>query len=630
MTHETRATTPFLMDRSRLGRGLVGFAALTVAGLGILFAFTLKGDLADVTDHLSAGFMLLAALGMVADFLIGAVRYQIFLRRIRPGTSLWLPIKADLAARFVGAVTPSQTGGGPAQVFILWKGGIPIPAALSFLMINFVSTLVFFLMAGSFTAWVLRGSFSHGALQYLIQWSFVAFAGGLIFMIVGLVRPDLVVRLVSGLVRRLEASPRGWAQAAARGGRFLVDSAEEYRQKCVEFTRDAPWLVVASFVLTVVLYLNKFTLAWLVMRGLGVDGDFGLTLAVQALLHFILYVAPTPGGSGIAELSMGALMAVLLPTDLLGPFTLAYRFFILYLPAAVGAVVLAYALRPRAKTVNPVTTGAVVTALILSVVGAASPGAGQNPPELPPVEMARVRPLVGGSLVTTVATQKQRLLDALARGLAKVDNAAAEGDFTLAVDVGRYLVAAAPDDADAHYLLSVALGLRLETAGLRQKISMGDETRREAEIALRLDPDHAGAHYVMGRLYAGAMRLSPVARFVAQRILGANALRDVSWERAEYHLSRARDIEPDNPRPSTELGVLYIDTKRYGLAFAELTRACAAPAVQASDSLVVARACHLLSTLPCPDEGNHPVADPRGSCSERRPTPVSRWPGSGR
>ena len=349
MTHNANSTLPTFMDRRRMGRGLAAFAALTVAGLGVLFVFTLRGDMSDVVRNISAGFLFLAALGTVADLLIGALRYQIFLRRIRPGTSIGLPIKADLANRFIGAMTPSQTGGGPAQVFILHRGGIPIPEALSFLMINFVSTLVFFLVAGGLTAWGLRDHFTQGAVQYLVQWGFVAFLGGLMFMVVGLVRPDLIVRLVSSLVRWLEASPRAWAGVVAKGGRILLDSADRYQQSCTRFTREAPWLLVGSFLLTVVLYLNKFTLAWFVMRGLGVNGDYGTTLAVQALLHFILYVAPTPGGSGIAELSTGALMAVLLPTNLLGPFTLAYRFFLLYLPAAAGAAAVRVARRVLRK-----------------------------------------------------------------------------------------------------------------------------------------------------------------------------------------------------------------------------------------------------------------------------------------
>lgn len=337
-----------VVPRRKMIRGLAMFVLLTVGGLAALWHFTAEGGapLADgewsrhVLTSVSAGFLALALLCAAADLLVGAVRYQVFLRRIRPGTSLWLPMRADLANRFVGAITPSQTGGGPAQVYILWRGGIPIPDALSFLLINFLSTLVFFLVAGGVTAWIFRDRFPAGAIHALVQYAFIAFAACLLLMLAGLVRPDLLVRPIAWAAGRLEGRPDPASRITRRACLALTGSVEWYRAACTRFIRENPALPVLSFVLTLVLYLNKFTLAWLVMRSLGVEGDYLTTVAVQALLHFILFVAPTPGASGIAEIGTGALMAILMPAHLLAPFTLAYRFLLVYLPGTVGALVL--------------------------------------------------------------------------------------------------------------------------------------------------------------------------------------------------------------------------------------------------------------------------------------------------
>src|SRR3989304_771493 len=96
-------------------RGAKYFALFSMAGLCVLFILP-GGDTLGALRHVSPGFMLLAGLTGFLDLIIGAVRYQIFLRRIKPGSRFSLPIRADLANRFVGAVTPSQTGGGPGQV----------------------------------------------------------------------------------------------------------------------------------------------------------------------------------------------------------------------------------------------------------------------------------------------------------------------------------------------------------------------------------------------------------------------------------------------------------------------------------------------------------------------------------
>ncbi len=330
-------------------KGLAAFVALTAAGLVLLFTLSTRGDASWIPPSLHAGFLLLAAAGAALDIVIGALRYHVFIRKIRPGTALWLPIRADLANRFVGAVTPSQTGGGPAQVFVLHRGGVPVPEALSFLAINFLCTLVVFLAAGGAAAWALGDRVPAGIASLLVRYGGTVLLVGLGLILFALGRPDTCARLLERAAARLERIPAGWARECARTGRLLVGSADRYRTSCARFIREDPRLPLTGLLLTALLYLNKFTLAWLVMRGLGAEGAYGTTLAVQALLHLVLYVAPTPGGSGIAELATGALMALVLPGGLLGPFTLVYRALLVHAPAMAGACVLAAELRPRGR-----------------------------------------------------------------------------------------------------------------------------------------------------------------------------------------------------------------------------------------------------------------------------------------
>lgn len=618
------------ISRGSMKRGLVGFLLFTAVGLGALYVVTVRGDIESgnvgaLRDNLHVGFLLLAGLATLVDWAIGALRYHIFLRRIEPGTSFSVPFKADLVGRFTGAVTPSQTGGGPGQVFMLYKGGVQVPDVLSVLMVNFVATLVFFLVVGGTAAWYLQGQISNAAIQSLIQWAFVAFVSGLVFIALSLTRPDLLARPINALTRRLNGNPRGWARVVRRSGEVLVESAERYKESCVRCLREWPLLPVASLLLTVILYLNKFTIAWLIMLGLGVEESYPTTLALQALLHFILYVAPTPGGSGIGELSTAALMSSLVPAHLLGPFTLAYRFFMVYLPATVGAVLLAHTLRPgrgdapaaeeaplprgtpaarkasagkTAVAPKAATTGMVIALVLPALAPASLPGQTTDAP--PPIVLPRIE--ARSASLEDPAVIFDRRADLVRRAVARGILAASPEDslaaFQVAVDTARALVLAAQDDAEAHYLYSVALGNILELAGTREKIRLGAATRSEAETALALDPDHAGAHHVLGRLHGAAMRLNPVVRFLARRLLGAEALEGASWERAEYHFARARDLEPWNPRHTLELGVLYMDTDRPSLGLEALRQAATVPPVkEATDSLLVARAVRLVAAL---------------------------------
>jgi uncharacterized protein (TIRG00374 family) len=338
-----------LAQRVRLWRGAGYFAVFTAAGLGILFVLAARAETWVAFRNLHATFLGLTIAAVVADSVIGALRYHIFVRRMKPDARLLLSIRADLAGRFIGAITPSQSGGGPAQVFVFFRGGLSIAESLSFLAINFLATMAFFLLAGALAVNAVGGEVAAGAVTLLIRYGFTLVAALGAFVLLALLRPDLIERACRAMLHRLGDPVGGPVKAVRKAGIWIVDSVGRYRSACLAFIRESPILIVWSFVLTIALYVNEFTLAYLILRGLGVDAPYLDVLAVQALLQFVLYVAPTPGGSGIGELSTAALMASFMEPHLVGVFTLVFRFFQLYLPAAAGFFVLLDTLEPSAK-----------------------------------------------------------------------------------------------------------------------------------------------------------------------------------------------------------------------------------------------------------------------------------------
>jgi hypothetical protein len=262
------------LPERRAAKGLAAFFVLTIVGLVILFTATTRDAGGWVAPTLHGGILALAAASAALDIIIGALRYHLFIRKIRPGTSLWLPIRADLANRFVGAVTPSQTGGGPAQVFVLRRGGVPVPEALSFLAVNFLCTLVVLLAGGGAAAWALGDRVPAGVATHLVRYGGTVLLAGLGLILFALGRPDTCARILERGATRLERIPAVWASALARAARTLAGGTDRYRATCARFLREEPVLPLAALFLTLLLYLNKYTLAWLVMRGLGADGAY--------------------------------------------------------------------------------------------------------------------------------------------------------------------------------------------------------------------------------------------------------------------------------------------------------------------------------------------------------------------
>jgi uncharacterized membrane protein YbhN (UPF0104 family) len=61
-------------------------------------------------------------------------------------------------------------------------------------------------------------------------------------------------------------------------------------------------------------------------------------LLVQTLISFLLYFAPTPGASGLAEVLSVAVMSIYVPRPLLPSYTLLWRFINSYATVIFGSL----------------------------------------------------------------------------------------------------------------------------------------------------------------------------------------------------------------------------------------------------------------------------------------------------
>jgi uncharacterized protein (TIRG00374 family) len=92
-------------------------------------------------------------------------------------------------------------------------------------------------------------------------------------------------------------------------------------------------------------HANKLLAGYVAMRVLGIPADFTDILLLQTLISFLLYFAPTPGASGLAELTSAAVMSLYVPRELTPSYTVIWRFINSYATVIVGALIFWYWLR---------------------------------------------------------------------------------------------------------------------------------------------------------------------------------------------------------------------------------------------------------------------------------------------
>jgi hypothetical protein len=120
------------------------------------------------------------------------------------------------------------------------------------------------------------------------------------------------------------------------------------------------------------------------------------------------------------------------------------------------------------------------------------------------------------------------------------------------------------------FALAAVLGMRTDREGGRTKIRVASALNDELNAVLELDPDHAQARFLRGRLHAGVRRMGRVTRWLATNLLGGSTLKEATWEEAERNLAFAEAQAPDVPDHHLQLALLYRDTDRPELAAIEV------------------------------------------------------------
>lgn len=130
-----------------------------------------------------------------------------------------------------------------------------------------------------------------------------------------------------------------------------------------------------------------------------------------------------------------------------------------------------------------------------------------------------------------------------------------EAHYADAEKWARSCVSMAPDDADCHLFLAVAVGRVALFSGKKKMIRLSKEVRAESLTAIELNPNLDGSYHVLGRWNRKVAGLSWFSRTFVKVIYGA--FPPASNENAVENFDIAIDLRPDRMLHYFELGVTY-------------------------------------------------------------------------
>lgn len=328
-----------VFNKNVIYKGCLWLGLITIASVAVIFFYNHTGDTVKALSSINIKFILICLVMLFVDLMLGSWRNHIFIRKLNPEISHWVSFKANVANMFMGAVTPFHGGAGPGQLYVYHRHGVKVLDAFIVSLINMGSTLLFMPIAGLFAIFFMNNELDSGLIPTLLRYGFSVFFIFLLAFLLAFWKPLWVGKALQKLARAFGKVFPSKKEKAEHWGVTSFNNILKYQQICSKLLKDQPFLFPLSLLITTLLYLNKYCMQYVILLGLGIQADLLQVISIQILIQFMIYFAPSPGGSGFAEAGIAVLFAKIVPASVLSVFTLLQRSFLLFFPALIGAYV---------------------------------------------------------------------------------------------------------------------------------------------------------------------------------------------------------------------------------------------------------------------------------------------------
>jgi hypothetical protein len=299
---------------------------MSLASIIIILKFTETNVSWKMLSQVQGRFLILGLVLHMFSWVFYAVRLKLLTSLAGHEISFRLSLISTLASNFLAAITPSSAGGEPLRIKILADDGMSYGSATAVAVgerlldsIFFVASLALFLIFSDFlTGFGLK----IGAFFFVLLLLFLTFLWQLVN------RPERIAGFMLWLKKKT-------------GNRPIIFSLEReiwlFREAGIQLARETLRRTPVMAGLTALIWMCDFLVPSALLVGMGANPNFLLSITSQIILAIIAILPLTPGGSGVAELSMSYLYSMFVPPVLLGPLVILWRVATYFSNIVVGA-----------------------------------------------------------------------------------------------------------------------------------------------------------------------------------------------------------------------------------------------------------------------------------------------------
>lgn len=290
-----------MMNKRKAIINVLIFIIIFLATFYILFNNQDLGSIIDTIKESNGLYWLAAVICIIFYICSESVIIYYMMRSYKQKVSLSHCILYSFTGFFFSCITPSATGGQPAQVYLMKKDKIPIPISSLILMIVTITYKMVLVLLGAVVL-IFRPAKIISYLEPIIGICYlgllinVVFVG---FMLLLIFYPTLVKKQLTFLTELLKKF-----RLIRKKERYLskIESAMEQYKDIASFFKTQKIVIWNVFIITVIQRFLFFYVTYLTYRSFGLSGiGFFTIIILQGMISVAVDMLPLPGGMGISE-----------------------------------------------------------------------------------------------------------------------------------------------------------------------------------------------------------------------------------------------------------------------------------------------------------------------------------------
>lgn len=314
-------------------------AIVIVSIIGVLFS-SVDSATFDVLHNTNPLLLSLALLLVVAGWFFDAFKFICLARAAGEKLSLRKTLPVIWINYFGSAITPMQSGGGPFQIYLLYKNNISVGKSVAITLVRTLQIIFLLALIIPFSL-VSEADFikRHTVIQWFAAYVIIFIVITSLLLVISVMKPQWIKRWSNGILVRLKRFGLINPKIILGAARWINREIDNYSSNIRLFLSTGKyWFILSIAVAVVHLWVYMSIMPCLIVAA-GFSVKYMQCMLAESLLLFMLYFAPTLGGSGAAEGGAAAVFGLFVPWNLAGVMAVSWRLISEYTGIALGTVI---------------------------------------------------------------------------------------------------------------------------------------------------------------------------------------------------------------------------------------------------------------------------------------------------